>query len=750
MNLKLCIHKSNSVKDILMLKPSFQHILLTNAVLALTSMPAAYAVEGMFTPDQLPEIAMDLRAKGLKMDPSQISDLVGFPMGAVVSLGGCTASFVSPQGLVVTNHHCAYGSIQYNSTKEKNYLEKGFLAENLEAELPAAPGSRIYVTVKLTDVTDLITGGLPSNMAGEPRFSAIDSNRKSVVAECEEDEGHRCRVASFYGGLQYKLVKQLEIKDVRLTYAPAGPIGKYGGDIDNWQWPRHTGDFAFYRAYVSPEGKSADYNKQNVPYQPQYNLKVSAEGLDDGDFVMVAGYPGNTSRYTRLAQVKNTFEWQYSTWQSLLDDWIQAIKGSSKPGSDARIKYESRLASLNNLNKNLGGQIEGARRVDLIERRTTREEGLNNWIAAKAPNKGYAEAIEKLDALSTETATATRSNYWYNNATRPQLLVIAQRLYRLSHERLKPNSERESGYQERNMDRMKQSMTAMDRRYETAVDKAEWMVFLKGYMTQPASERVSALDDALGLHDSISVDALSAKLDNYYAATQLDKLDTRLSLMEATPAELEANADPFIRLAVALYDHELAMEAASKERAGHRAALQPKYMEAIMAWQKDQGLTAYPDANSTLRVTYGNVLGGSPRDGMRYDPFTTLEGITEKDTGGNPFNSPQSQIDLIMAKNYGRYELESIKSVPVNFLTDLDSTGGNSGSATLNARGELVGLLFDGTIESVNSDWDFDPRTTRSIHVDSRYMLWVMEKVDKANNLLEEMNILNSRNYPIN
>ena len=738
------------MKVILMLKPSFQHISLTSAVLALTSMPAAYAVEGMFTPDQLPEIAMDLRAKGLKMEPSQISDLVGFPMGAVVSLGGCTASFVSPQGLVVTNHHCAYGSIQYNSTKEKNYLEKGFLAENLEAELPAAPGSRIYVTVKLTDVTDLITGGLPSNMAGEPRFSAIDSNRKSVVAECEEDEGHRCRVASFYGGLQYKLVKQLEIKDVRLTYAPAGPIGKYGGDIDNWQWPRHTGDFAFYRAYVSPEGKSSDYNKQNVPYQPQYNLKVSSEGLDDGDFVMVAGYPGNTSRYTRLAQVKNTFEWQYSTWQSLLDDWIQAIKGSSKPGSDARIKYESRLASLNNLNKNLGGQIEGARRVDLIERRATREEGLNKWIAAKAPNKGYAEAIEKLDALSVETAMATRSNYWYNNATRPQLLGIAQRLYRLSHERMKPNSERESGYQERNMDRMKQSMTAMGRRYETAVDKAEWMVFLKGYMTQPASERVSALDDALGLYDSISVDALSAKLDNYYAATQLDKLDKRLSLMEATPEELEANSDPFMRLAVALYDHELAMEAASKDRAGHRAALQPKYMEAIMAWQKDQGLTAYPDANSTLRVTYGNVLGGSPRDGMRYDPFTTLEGITEKDTGENPFNSPQSQIDLIMAKNYGRYELESIKSVPVNFLTDLDSTGGNSGSATLNARGELVGLLFDGTIESVNSDWDFDPRTTRSIHVDSRYMLWVMEKVDKANNLLEEMNILNSRNYPIN
>ncbi|MBT5836081.1 MAG: S46 family peptidase [Hellea sp.] len=733
-----------------MFKPSFLHILLTNAVLALTSIPAAHAVEGMFTPDQLPEIAEDLRAKGLKMKPSQISDLVGFPMGAVVSLGGCTASFVSPQGLVVTNHHCAYGSIQYNSTEEKNYLEEGFLADNFEAELPAAPGSRIYVTVELTDVTDMVTGDLSSNLFGKDRFSAIDTNRKRVVAECEQDEGHRCRVASFYGGLQYKLVKQLEIKDVRLTYAPIGSIGKYGGDIDNWQWPRHTGDFAFYRAYVSPEGKSADYNKKNVPYQPQYHLKVSAEGLDDGDFVMVAGYPGNTSRYTRLAQVRNTFDWQYSTWQTLLDNWIQAIEAASKPGSDARIKYASRLAGLNNLNKNLSGQIEGARRVDLIERRAKREEDLNAWIAANAPNTGYAEAIEKLDVLSAETATATRSNYWYNNATRPQLLGIAQRLYRLSHERMKPNSERESSYQERNMDRMKQGMTAIDRRYEATVDKAEWMVFLKGYMTQLPGERVSALDDALGLQDSMSDDALSAKLDNYYSATQLDELDTRLSLMEATPTELEAKADPFIRLAVALYDHELAIEAASKDRAGHRAALQPKYMKAIIAWQKDQGLTAYPDANSTLRVTYGNVLGGSPRDGMRYDPFTTLEGITEKDTGEDPFNSPRSQIDLIKAKKYGSYELESIKSVPVNFLTDLDSTGGNSGSATLNARGELVGLLFDGTIESVNSDWDFDPRTTRSIHVDSRYMLWVMEKVDKADALLREMNIVNSRNHPIN
>ncbi|MGB6228772.1 MAG: S46 family peptidase, partial [Litorimonas sp.] len=513
-------------------RPNRRASLLASTLLAVAFLPAStQAVEGMFTPDQLPEIAKDLRAKGLKMDPDQLSDLTGFPMGAVVSLGGCTASFVSPQGLVVTNHHCAYGSIQYNSTEEQNYLEEGFLASDFDAELPAAPGSRIYVTVELDDVTDRVTGGLSDALTGEARFAAIDSARKRIVSECEEDEGHRCRVASFYGGLQYKLIKQLEIKDVRLTYAPAGPIGKYGGDIDNWMWPRHTGDFAFYRAYVSPDGRSADYSEDNVPFEPEHHLKVSGEGLDDGDFVMVAGYPGSTSRYTRLAEVKNTFDWQYPTWQGLLDDWIGAINGASEEGSDARIKYESRLAGLNNFNKNLGGQIEGARRVGLVDRRAQREAALNAWIASEAPDAGYAEAITALDALSAESAQAARTNYWYNNATRPQLLGTAQRLYRLSHERLKPDAERESGYQERDMDRMKQGMTAMDRRYDPTVDKAEWMVFLEGYMDQPAAERVPALDRALGLREGMSDAELSAKLDGYYAASTLGELDTRLGLM---------------------------------------------------------------------------------------------------------------------------------------------------------------------------------------------------------------------------
>jgi hypothetical protein len=716
--------------------------LLTLSLLAGSAIAApAAAKEGMYTPDQLQEISGQLEEAGLELDPQVLAELTGFPMGAVVSLGGCSASFVSPEGLVVTNHHCARGSVQYNSTAENNYLANGFLAETKDAELPAAPGSRVYVTTEVSDVTDRVREGT-QDMAPLDRYAAIEQRQKDITAECEEDASHRCLVASFYGGAQYKLIKRLEVRDVRLVYAPADSIGKYGGDIDNWQWPRHTGDFAFYRAYVAPDGSAADFDEANVPYEPDHHLKVSAGGLEDGDFVMVAGYPGSTGRYTLLAEVENTFDWTYPTFQGLLTSWIDTIEQAAPEGSDARVKYESRLAGLNNFEKNLRGQIEGARRVGLVERRRMREAALADWIAADPSRADYGEAIAALAALSQESAQASRTNFWYNNATRPQLLSAAQRLYRLSKERELPDATREPGYQERDMTFFQQGLQALDRRYDPAVDKAEWVLFLCGYLQQPAEQRVAVFDEALGLTPETTAAELPGLLDAYYAETQLGNADTRLSLMEADAATFEASEDPFVQLAVALYDYERELEEQSEKRSGRALALRPAYMDAITQWQREQGQLTYPDANSTLRITFGNVMGGSPFDGMAYLPFTTLEGIAQKDTGEDPFNSPQRQLDLIEAEDYGTYELEAIDSVPVNFLSDLDVTGGNSGSATLNAQGELVGLLFDGTFESVNSDWDFDPRTTRSIHVDSRYMLWVMEKVDGAEALIEEMDIV--------
>ncbi|MAM38400.1 MAG: dipeptidyl-peptidase 7 [Erythrobacter sp.] len=706
----------------------------------VASAPLA-AKEGMFTPQQLPEIADDLRATGLELDPEALSDLTGFPMGAIVSLGGCSASFVSPAGLVVTNHHCARGSVQYNSTAENNYLENGFLAKTMGDEVPAAPGSRIYVTTALTDVTDRVRAGTDA-LSPTERYDTVEQRLKDITAECEEKAGYRCQVASFYGGAEYTLIERLEVRDVRLVYAPADSVGKYGGDIDNWMWPRHTGDFSFYRAYVAPDGSAADYAEENVPYQPEHHLKVSASGLDEGDFVMVAGYPGSTSRYALLAEVENTFGWNYPTFQTLLTEWIGTIEDAAPAGSDARVKYESRLAGLNNYEKNLRGQIDGARRVGLVERRREREAELARWIAADPSRANYGTAIAQLSALAQESAQAARTSFWYGNATRPQLLGAAQRLYRLSKEREKPNAQRESGYQDRDLTFFRQGLQALDRRYDPTVDKAEWLLFLNGYIQQPAAERVPTFDKALGLTPQTTAADLPGLLDSYYANTTLGDTETRLALMEADPATFEASDDPFIKLAVALYDYDRGLEDAAEERAGRSLALRPAYMDAITQWQRSEGQLTYPDANSTLRITYGNVMGGSPFDGMEYLPFTTLEGITQKDTGEEPFNAPQRELDLIEAKDYGKYELDSIDSVPVNFMSDLDVTGGNSGSATLNAKGQLVGLLFDGTFESVNSDWDFDPRTTRSIHVDSRYMLWVMDKVDGADGLIEEMDIV--------
>ena len=702
----------------------------------------ADAREGMFTPDQLPAIADDLREAGLQLDPGKLADLTAFPMAAVVSLGGCSASFVSPKGLVVTNHHCARGSVQFHSTPDRNYLEEGFLAASMAEELPAPPGSRVYVTADVEDVTERVMGGLDPALPPRERYELMEDRRKALTKSCESDPGHRCRVSGFFGGLLYKLIKYLEIRDVRLVYAPADAIGRYGGDIDNWRWPRHTGDFAFYRAYLSPDGEPADHSPDNVPFEPPHYLPVSAAGLDAGDFVMALGYPGGTSRYARHVTVENRFEREYPRSVARSRERIAVIEAAAPEGSDLRIRYTGQLAGLNNGMKNLEGQLEGARRQRLVERRAQRDASLDAWIAGEEDNAPLAEAIRNYDALARENAEASRRYYHYDAVRGAQLFGTARRLYRLAREKEKPDADREPGYQERDLRSFRQRLSRLDRRYHPSVDKALWMHALRGYLAQGAEHRVAAFDKTLGLAADTDEAAVSSMLDRYYAATVLEDPETRLALMDATPRAIEEHDDPFLGLAVAVFDSDMEREEAGKTRSGRGNLLRPQYMQAIIDWQRSEGHTTYPDANGTLRVTYGTVLGGSPMDGLIYEPFTRLDGILEKDSGVAPFNAPAKLLDLARARDFGIYGLESIGSVPVNFLSDLDSTGGNSGSPTLNANGELVGLLFDGTIESVVSDWDFNPRNTRTIHVDTRYMLWVMEKIDRADWLIDEMTVV--------
>ena len=351
------------------------------AVASLSCIGLAQAGEGMWVPQQLPEIAGPLKKAGLKLSPEQLANLTGDPMGAVVALGGCTASFVSPQGLVVTNHHCAYGAIQLNSTPENNLIKNGFNAATLADEVSAGPNARVFVLDDIQDVTAQAKAAMAS--AGDDalaRTRALEDFDKKLVAECEAEAGFRCRLYSFFGGNTYRLFRNLEIKDVRLAYAPPTSIGKFGGDIDNWTWPRHTGDFTFYRVYVDKDGKPAPFSKDNVPYQPRHWLKFADQPLGEGDFVMVAGYPGSTNRYTLASEFDSTAEWSYPTVGAHYKKVIALIDAAGKQDPDIQVKYAATKASLDNIAKNYDGQLTGFKRIDAAGQKHAEEAQVLAWL----------------------------------------------------------------------------------------------------------------------------------------------------------------------------------------------------------------------------------------------------------------------------------------------------------------------------------------------------------------------------------
>ncbi|MFY8299620.1 S46 family peptidase [Pseudoalteromonas sp. SS15] len=711
------------------------------AAIVLAASNFAIADEGMWQPHQLPELESVLKQKGLEIDVQSISKLTEFPMNAVISLGGCTASFVSPKGLVVTNHHCAYGSIQYNSTTDNNILENGFLAKTPSEDLPAAPGSRVYVTEEVTDVTAQVNQGT-DGLSGKARYEAIDKNRKALVAECEADGSYRCNVYTFHGGLEYYLIKSLEIKDVRLAYTPAMGVGKYGGDIDNWMWPRHTGDFAFYRAYVGKDGKPAEYSKDNVPFASDSFLSVSAKGVQEGDFVMVTGYPGRTNRYRIATEVDYVFNTAYPLARKHNSKYVELIEENAPEGSQARIAYESTIAGYNNYIKNYGSMIESFKKGSMYTRKQQFEQDLAAWINANSDRKAkYGSVLTDLNKLVAESQAHNQRDRMLGYVHRSQMISTARMLYRLAVEKQKPDAERERGYQERDLPRIQARLKSMSRRYDETVDKAILLHFLELYAALPKSERLVEVDKAFNLTNGFNKAKQKALLDDMYANSKLADEKARLWMADLEFSQINASADPFVQYAKAIFTVMKQIEDQDKELAGKQQAARPALMEAIIAYNKSLGKPVYADANSTLRVTYGTVGGYSPQDGLVATPFTSLEGLLAKNTGVEPFNSPEKQNELIKQKLYGAYT-GGMNTVPVNFLSNVDTTGGNSGSPTLNGKAELVGLLFDGVYESIIGDWDYDANLNRSIHVDSRYMLWVMDKVDNAQNLLKEMNIV--------
>ena len=709
------------------------------AVATMGAALGASAGEGMWVPQQLPEIAGPLKKAGLKLDPKQLADLTGDPMGAVVSLGGCTASFVSPQGLVATNHHCAYGAIQLNSTPEKNLIKDGFNAPTFADELSAGPNARIYVLEEITDVTAQAKAAMAT--AGDDplkRTQALENFEKKLTGDCEAGGGYRCRLYSFLGGNTYRLFKNLEIRDVRLAYAPPGSVGKFGGDIDNWMWPRHTGDFSFYRAYVGKDGKPAPFSKDNVPYQPKHWLKIADKPLRAGDFVMVAGYPGSTNRYALAADFDNTANWTYPTISKAFKDQIALVEAAGKTNPDIAVKYAASVAGWNNTSKNFDGQLEGFARNNVAAIKQREEAAVLAWLRGRGEQgKAALAAHDVLVGLVNETRATQERNVVIGQFNGTAVLGSAINLYRLSIERAKPNAERASGYQDRDLPAIEGGLKQMERRYVPAMDRQLQQYWLDRYIALPKASHVDAVDTWLGGNDQAAVAKALARLDG----TALGSTEERLKWLKADRAAFEASKDPAIQYAVAVMPTLLQMEEQSKIRAGRALEARPVFLQAIADYKKSKGEFVYPDANSSLRITFGNVKGYTKLDGSVQQPFTLLEQVPQKETGKEPFDSPKALLDAVAAKQYGGLADSALGTVPVNFLSDLDITGGNSGSPVLDAQGKLVGLAFDGNIESVSSNWVFDPVLTRMISVDQRYMRWIMQEVAPAPQLLKELGV---------
>ena len=705
----------------------------------------ALADEGMWMPQQIPQLAPRLKEMGFQGDPQAFADLTGQPMGAIVSLGGCSASFVSPDGLIVTNNHCVQGALQYNSKPERNLMVDGYLAKTRADELWNGPGSRVFVTVSVKDVTEEIAGKLDPKLTDRKRFDAIEQRVKAKTAECEKG-GLRCSVAPFFEGLKWFELGQMEIQDVRLVYAPAAGIGNFGGETDNWQWPRHTGDWSFYRAYVSKEGKAVPSSKENVPFKPKHWLKVSPAGANPGDLVFVAGYPGKTARLNPYEDVKETVEWTLPRSIKRSTDRITILEKVGKDDKETALHVAQAIRGLNNgLTKNKG-VLQGMVKGGLLSDKERMEKDFVKWIDADAARKAkYGDVIPAMSALTAERAKTRERNALLTemSGVMGSGLGSAQTLYRYSIEKAKKDADRDPGFQERNWSRLRESQERAQRTLDPKADRALMRYALADVAKLPEGQRIDALDKEIGLKPGMAEAdagrAIDAWLDKLIAGTKIYGRDFRLSLLGKSTADLVATKDSMIALAAALYPLQEANREKNKEREGAFYRLGPRYAEALLA--KYGGLVS-PDANSTLRVTYGKVLGVPARDGLLYLPQTTLQGVVEKATGKGEFNAPKAQLDAIKSLRAGKtspYFDPKLADVPVNFLSTVDTTGGNSGSATLNAKGELCGLLFDGTFDTVASDYLFDTVRTRSIHVDSRYMLWTMSEVDGATNLLKEI-----------
>ena len=682
--------------------PRIAAAILLTALTAIAA-PKARADEGMWLPSLIGERIDDMRAKGFRLTAEDIYSVNEASMKDAVVLfnGGCTGELISPEGLLVTNHHCGYGAIQGHSTVEHDYLTHGFWARDRSEELPNE-GLWVRRLVRMEEVTDRLAAG---------------ETAEKICEEAAEKGRYRTAIEQMYYGNQQFLFVYEQFDDVRLVGAPPSSIGKFGGDTDNWMWPRHTGDFSLFRIYAGPDNAPADYSKDNVPFRPRRSLAISTRGLREGDFTFIYGFPGQTQQYVLSDAVDYLLNRGNPHKIALRTMRLDIMSEEQAKDADTRIRYASKHASVANAWKRWQGESRGLERLGTLGKKREQESRFDRWAAS---HPQYTGLLGWMKALYAELEPYAFARDYYNEAYRAvELSRFASAVRRM------PVSKRAA------------AARAFYKDYSPSIDRriAERMLgqYLENVPQEFRPEAFVRTVDSLGGVREFVDDLFGNSL--FTAPERFE----RMTAGDSATAQAAIEADPAVRLADAF-------DAVYRDRIFGRyrdlsasiASLYRIYMRGLMEMEPDA--VFYPDANLTLRVSYGRMEGYKPLDGVYYTPQTTLEGIMEKDDPTvYDYNIPQRLRDLYASKDYGRWAVDG--TVPVAFLATNHTTGGNSGSPVLNGRGELVGLNFDRTWESTMSDIEFDPSKCRNIAVDIRYVLFLIDKVGGAGYLLDEMDI---------
>lgn len=724
---------------------------ITILIIGLLVSPfASVADEGMWLPGSIDKLPLSqLKKKGFELKPEDVYSTAKPSLkDAIVqiSIGG-TGSFVSPEGLILTNHHVAFGAVTRASSSERDYITNGFLAKSRGEEIPAQ-GYTISITQDYKDVTSDVLAAVTPEMSPAERARAITTKQQEIQRAAingREKEGIRAQVIETTSGYQYFLYTYLTVRDVRLVYAPPKSIGYFGGDPDNFEWPRHCGDFAFLRAYVGPDGNPAPFSKDNVAFKPKKFLAINAGGIKEGDFTMVMGYPGSTFRYRESYSVEYRQNIQMPDQIKTLRQQIDLLTKLGEKNPALKIRFAEQIFGLNNTLKNFEGTVLGLKRMNLVEQKRSEEAAFTRWVESDPARKAkYGDILPQIAELYRDLNSFSLKQSVLNNLMNAGDLVNAmQYAYARAVDRDKPATERSPQFNDANAGRIMGQIGAGWAEREPESEIGLLSAALKGAAKLPADQKLDYIES---LFEGKSGNDRS-KAEEEFARKAIEgsrykSIDEFKKTLEMPAAEIRNSDDPLLKLVAQSFDALGPLNEHVGKFNNAITGLRPKLITGMIEMKNGP---YYPDANFTLRFSYGEIKGYKPRDAVTYDYQTSLSGVIAKDTGEEPFDVPAGLKELQRKRDFGNYIDTRLNDIPVAFLTTNDITGGNSGSPVMNGRGEVIGLAFDGNFEGLGGDYAFDPSSNRTISVDIRYVLFLTEKFAGAGYLFNEMQIKGSR-----